>query len=237
VRDALSDDVPVDLSRRERDNGDQNRDSDQRSYNTSHKLGRAASLALTITRVLLGPVAILLAIQNVDGRLLAAIVIVSGLSDVYDGKIARRFGVDTPGLRRFDSIADTIFYICIAAAIWILHPDIIRSHWQLLALFIAMQIGGHLLDIAKFGRDTSYHSWTGRAFGLSLFIAVPLIFWSGRAVPWLAIALMIGIIAHIDALIITLTLPEWHHDVHTIANARRIRDEFRRRQRPSTELP
>jgi CDP-diacylglycerol--glycerol-3-phosphate 3-phosphatidyltransferase len=128
-------------------------------------------------------------------------------------------------------------YVFVAAAIWIIHPDIIRSHWPLLAVFIAMQVGGHLFDLKKFGRDTSYHTWTGRAFGLSLFVAATLIFWTGSAVPWLAIALIIGIISHIDALIITLTLPEWHHDVHTIANARRIRDDFRLRQRPSTTLP
>jgi phosphatidylglycerophosphate synthase len=238
MRDALSDDLPVDPSSRQPHDRNHNDDRDHGTNGTPHQnLGRAGSLALTITRLALGPVAILLAIQNVDGRFLAGIVIVASISDVYDGKVARRFGVDTPGLRRFDSIADTLFYICIAAAIWIIHPDIIRSHWLLLVAFAVMQVGGHLLDLKKFGRDTSYHTWTGRAFGLALLIAGTLIFWTGTAAPWLAIALVIGLVAHIDALIITLTLPEWHHDVHTIANARRIRDDFRQRSHPSTEVP
>jgi len=238
MRDAVNDDTPVDPSNRERGDRNDHDDRDRGTDGSPHKaFGRAASLTLTVTRLTLGPIAILLASQRADGRLLAAAVVIASLSDVYDGKIARRFGVDTAGLRRFDSIADTVFYIFVAAAIWILHPEIIRSHWLLLAVFIAMQIGGHLFDLKKFGRDTSYHTWTGRAFGFSLFVAATLIFWTGSAVPWLAIALIIGIIAHIDALIITLTLPEWHHDVHTIANARRIRDDFTQRRRPSTTPP
>jgi CDP-diacylglycerol--glycerol-3-phosphate 3-phosphatidyltransferase len=238
MRDAVNGDNPVDPSDRQRNDRDDHDERDRGTKGSPHQsFGRAASLTLTVTRLALGPIALLLASQRADGRLLAAAVIIASLSDVYDGKIARRFGVDTPGLRRFDSISDTVFYIFVAAAIWILHPDIIRSHGLLLCVFIAMQIGGHLFDLKKFGRDTSYHTWTGRAFGLSLFVAATLIFWTGSAVPWLAIALITGIISHIDALIITLTLPEWHHDVHTIANARRIRDEFTRRQRPSTAPP
>lgn len=238
MSDAVSDDAPVDSSSRERTDPDQHYDREQGTKSASHQgFGRAAALSLTITRLALGPIAILLASQGADGRLLAAAVVIASISDVYDGKIARHFGVDTPGLRRFDSIADTLFYICIAVAVWMLHPGIIRSHWPLLVAFTVMQVGGHLLDLKKFGRDTSYHTWTGRAFGLSLFVAAPVIFWTGYATPWLAIALVIGLIAHVDALIITLTLPEWHHDVHTIANARRIREEFKRRPHPSREAP
>jgi CDP-diacylglycerol--glycerol-3-phosphate 3-phosphatidyltransferase len=230
--------VPVDPASRERGHRDQHYDREQGPKSASHqRFGRGAALSLTLTRLALGPIAILLASQRADGRLLAAAVVIAGISDVYDGKIARHFGVDTPGLRRFDSIADTLFYLCIAAAVWMVHPDIIRSHWPLLAAFMAMQIGGHLFDLKKFGRDTSYHTWTGRAFGLSLFLAVPLIFWTGHAAPWLAIALIIGLISHIDALIITLTLPEWRHDVHTIANARRIRDDFRQGRQPNKDQP
>ena len=237
MRDTVNDDAPVDSSNSEHDDRN-DRGARDRGTNGSHQtFGRAASLTLTVTRLALGPIATVLASQRADGRLLAATVIIASLSDVYDGKIARRFGADTPGLRRFDSIADTVFYIFVAAAIWMIHPDVIRSHWLLLAVFVAMQVGGHLFDLKKFGRDTSYHTWTGRAFGLSLFIAATLIFWTGSAVPWLAIALIVGIISHIDALIITVTLPEWHHDVHTIANARRIRDDFRQRRLPSTKPP
>ena len=238
MRDAVKDDTPVDSATREHDDSDHRDDSDRDTNSTQHQtLGRAAALSLTVTRLALGPIAIVLASQRADGRLLAAAVIIASLSDVYDGRIARRFGVDTPGLRRFDSITDTVFYIFVAAAIWMIHPDIIRSHWLLLFAFAVMQVGGHLFDLKKFGRDTSYHTWTGRVFGLSLLIASTLIFWTGTAVPWLAIALLVGIISHVDALIISLTLPKWHHDVHTIADARRIRDDFRQRRHPSTELP
>src|SRR6478672_3777989 len=133
MRDAVNDDTPVDSANREHDDRDHREDGDRGTNSSQQRaLGRAAALSLTVTRLALGPVAVLLASQRADGRLLAAAVIIASLSDVYDGKIARRFGVDTPGLRRFDSIADTVFYIFVAAAIWMLHPDTIRSHGLLL---------------------------------------------------------------------------------------------------------
>jgi CDP-diacylglycerol--glycerol-3-phosphate 3-phosphatidyltransferase len=181
------------------------------------------ALGLTTLRFALGPFVALVAILGLPGRIIAICIVVAGLSDVYDGKTARRFGVATPGLRRYDSVADTVFYIGVAAALWIIHPSIVRDHAILLIAFAIMQVGGHAVDVVKFGRDTSYHTWTGRAFGLSLFVAGPIVFWTGNAGSWLVIALIVGLVAHVDALVITMILPSWHHDVHTIANALRIR--------------
>lgn len=190
------------------------------------RLGRAASLALTSIRLAFAPFALALAYSDADGRLLAGLVVVESVMDVYDGKIARRFGVVTPGLRRFDSITDTIFFICIAIAIWILHPDVIRDHIGLLVVFVVVQIAGYVLDFAKFGRDTSYHTWSARTFGVALFVSTSLVFWNGNADPWISVALILGTVSNLDAIAISLILPVWRHDVRTIPAALRIRHDI-----------
>ena len=201
------------------------------------RLGRLAALSLTVTRIVLAPVVLVAAATGHYVRWIALAVIVAALSDVYDGKIARHFGVASAGLRRFDSIADTVFYTGVGLSLWLSHPDIVRSHAVLLIAFVVMQVAGHAVDVWKFGRDTSYHTWSGRAFGLMLFVSMTLIFWTGQSGGWLTAALIVGMLAHLDAFVITMVLPEWDHDVHTIRNAGRIRRAVMRRRMTSTAPP
>lgn len=190
---------------------------------TRQRLGRIGALTLTVIRLLLGPAMVFVAGWDGDGWILSAAVVAATLSDIFDGKVARRFGVATSGLRRFDSMADTVFYIGAGIALWLRHSDILRARLLLIVVFVVMQVGGHLLDLWKFGRDTSYHTWSGRLFGVLLGIATTFIFWSGHGGSWFTLALIAGIVAHLDAFVITMILPEWQHDVHTIRNALRLR--------------
>jgi phosphatidylglycerophosphate synthase len=195
------------------------------------RFGRRAALGLTAMRALLGPATIVLAQVRADGRLIAVALLAAIVSDVYDGRIARRFGVDGAELRRLDSVADSIFYVCAAIALWIAHPEIVAAHALLLGGFFGMQLAGYLVDLVKFGRDTSYHAWSARLTGALLFVAATVIFCVGRAGPWLSIALVAGMLSHLDAFAITMILPEWRHDVHTIRAALEIRDAVTRGRR------
>jgi CDP-diacylglycerol--glycerol-3-phosphate 3-phosphatidyltransferase len=171
---------------------------------------------------------VLFATFGSDGRLLGGGVIVATLSDIFDGVVARRFGVASSGLRRFDSVADTVFYAGAGVALWLRHSDMLRTRGLLIVALVVMQVGGYLVDLWKFGRDTSYHTWSGRAFGVMLCVSTTLVFWTGHGGAWLTAALIIGLVAHVDAFVITMILPEWHHDVNTIRNAVRLRRATRR---------
>src|SRR5439155_4023289 len=82
---------------------------------------------------------------------------------------------------------------------------------------------GHAIDLKKFGRSTSYHTWSGRAFGVLLFIACAVILSGANGEAWLVAALVWGMVAHVDAFAISMILPEWRHDVGTIRRAFRLR--------------
>ena len=67
-------------------------------------------LALTASRLVLGPVLLLVAWRHPEpGAWLAAGVVVGFLTDLFDGIVARRLNVSSPNLRRFDSQTDLVF--------------------------------------------------------------------------------------------------------------------------------
>ena len=77
----------------------------------AQRYGYAASLALTLARLILAAPFIWIGIVRGAGKIAALVLILGFVSDVYDGIVARRFGVATTGLRRLDSAVDTVFYL------------------------------------------------------------------------------------------------------------------------------
>jgi CDP-diacylglycerol--glycerol-3-phosphate 3-phosphatidyltransferase len=180
-------------------------------------------LALTALRPLLAPVVVALALAWPAPWAFGACLVAAFVSDVFDGVVARRLGVATPGLRRLDSAADSIFYVGALLAAWHLHADAIRAHVGALVVLAALEIARYAFDLRKFGKEASYHMWSSRLWGVALFAAffALLVFGDGRvAVP---AAIWIGIICDLEGLAISATLREWRTDVPTLWHARRLR--------------
>jgi len=179
--------------------------------------------ALTWLRILLGPVLLILALYSPRPIPFAVCLSLGFLSDVFDGIVARRLKVATPGLRRLDSVADSIFYLCaFGAAIW-LHPDVIAANLALVVILVALEIARYLVDLRKFGRETSYHMWTSKLWGISLFVGFFGILVLERGGVFAVAPLALGIVADLEGLLISFTLKSWRHDVPTIFHARRLR--------------
>ncbi|MES2521811.1 MAG: CDP-alcohol phosphatidyltransferase family protein [Gemmatimonadota bacterium] len=184
---------------------------------------RHIPLALTALRALLGPVVILLAYVHPDPVDFAACLIAAFLSDVFDGVIARRLGVATPGIRRLDSIADSVFYVCALFAAWHMHPTIIADHIVALCLLGALEVARYGFDLRKFGREASYHMWSSKLWGIALlaaFISMLVFGSSGLAV---SAAIYIGILADTEGLVISMLLRKWTSDVPSFVHAYRLR--------------
>lgn len=181
----------------------------------AQRLGYAISLGLTLLRLVLAVPFFWIGITHGSGKRAAVVLVLGFISDVYDGVVARRFGVATPGLRRLDSGVDTVFYLAAAFCLWRLHPDAILSHRWLIAAVIATLVINHAFEFWKFGREASYHAWLAKAWGATLFAALIFLFVAGD--DWLlTVALWVGIASHAENFLITLLLPEWRHDVKSV---------------------
>jgi phosphatidylglycerophosphate synthase len=184
-------------------------------------------LLLTALRALLAPVIVVLTLFKPDPRAFGFCLTLGFLSDVFDGIIARRLGVASPGLRRLDSCADTLFYVAATFAAWHLYPQVITEHSGALALLIALELSRYAVDLSRFGREASYHMWSSKAWGVVLFVVFLAVLAYGYTGPWVAMALYVGIVADIEGLAISLVLVEWKSDVPSILHAMKSRGAIR----------
>src|SRR5256885_14813726 len=168
---------------------------------------------LITLRLLLGPVVILLSLTHHRGVWLPFIIVAALISDIYDGRIARHYGVATAALRRYDSISDTIFYVSIAVSAWILERQALVAVARLLIAIGILEVLRYAFDFVKFHREASYHMWSAKLLGLFLAASASALLGWGIAGALLQITLIIGIISDLEGLAISIALPEWAHNV------------------------
>ena len=70
-------------------------------------------------------------------------------------------------LRLFDSFADTVFYVGVAGALWLREAQVLRGNRHLLAVLGTLEIARYAVDLRKFGKGASYHSYLAKTWGLS----------------------------------------------------------------------
>jgi CDP-diacylglycerol--glycerol-3-phosphate 3-phosphatidyltransferase len=181
-------------------------------------------LSLTVLRIALGPVLLILAIGYPNAILFGICLTLAFLSDVFDGIIARRLGIATANLRRLDSVADSIFYVCATLTAWLLYPNVFTEHATALLLLLALELIRYAFDFFKFRRETSYHMWSSKLWGIFLFLGFFSLLSLGQQGAPITIAIYVGIIADLEGLAISSVLTEWRADVPSLFHAFRFRD-------------
>ncbi|MDR2507802.1 MAG: CDP-alcohol phosphatidyltransferase family protein [Candidatus Accumulibacter sp.] len=122
-------------------------------------------LPLTLIRLILGPLALLIALYNAPRSIFAAILIAGLLSDYFDGAIARRLGVARPWLRRLDSTVDIVFYVSIAAVAYILETATFVTVIVAIAFFIGAEAICIATSLIKFRSLPGMHCCSAKAYG------------------------------------------------------------------------
>jgi CDP-diacylglycerol--glycerol-3-phosphate 3-phosphatidyltransferase len=163
-------------------------------------------------------------------------VVAALVSDIFDGVLARRWQCDTAGVRLFDSMADTVFYACVAVALWIRVPPVWRQSGGLLEVLLAAEAASIGLALAKFGKPASYHSYLAKTWGLVMAAAVIAVFAMARSNVLIPIALGFGIVSNLEGIAMSLMLPLWRKDVKTLQAAWRLRQDLGSRMRSTRAM-
>lgn len=156
------------------------------------------------------------------------------LSDIFDGVIARRLGVVTPALRKFDSRCDVIFWIGAVVAVLLLHSRLIAPVLSAAALLAVMEAVTHAVSFRRFGKEASPHHLLSKLLGLALWALFTRMMLTGQAGWPLKSALALGVLSQLEALAITLALSEWRADVAGLRHALRLR-QARGRSRAASD--
>jgi phosphatidylglycerophosphate synthase len=178
---------------------------------------------LTTARLVLAPMVVALALARRLGWPMVLCLLAALFSDIYDGILARRIGVETAKLRRYDSLADTIFYLAVFFAVWKLFPDAVRDNSALLATLFVFEVFRYAIDWVKFRREASYHMWSSKAWGLVLASAMIALLGFGYSGWLFRSAIVLGIVCDLEGLLISFILPSWTHNVKSIIHAWKLR--------------
>lgn len=190
---------------------------------------------MVLGRAALGPVMVLGERCGWNGGALAAMVLTALLSDIFDGVLARRWKTDTAALRLSDTLADTAFYLCVAAAIGFGMPAVWRQCRTGMLLVFGCEALHFAFDFAKFGRPASYHSYLAKTWGLVLAAAVVVTFATRHVSFWMSAAILLGVLSNAETLTMSLILPMWRRDVKSLAAAWRIRAGLLRKNADVTQ--
>jgi phosphatidylglycerophosphate synthase len=186
--------------------------------------------AMAAGRAGFGPVLIAGAVGSWNGFALAGIVIAALVSDIYDGLLARRWRCDTAAVRLFDSMADTVFYLCTAAALWVYQPQMWHHYAGLFVSLLAFEAARFVLNFLKFGKPASYHSSLAKTWGLVMAIAVVGVFALHRENALVPLSLVLGILCNLEGLLMSLVMPEWRKDIKTLRVAWKLRNATRHQE-------
>jgi CDP-diacylglycerol--glycerol-3-phosphate 3-phosphatidyltransferase len=183
---------------------------------------RHLPFALTTLRLLLGPVALVCALANAPRLIFLPILVTATLSDIYDGVLARRYGVSTPWLRRYDSITDVIYYLFILACTWQLCQPVVRQNFWLIAIILLSEAGSVLVCAVRFGKYPATHSWLAKFYGLCLlFCLIALL--AFKAGDWAVITLaVVAVVTNLEIITMHLIAKRPPVDVRSIFALRKL---------------
>lgn len=180
---------------------------------------------LVACRLLLAPVNVLVAYRGgLAGAWWIVTAIYAGLlSDVFDGIIARKAGVATARLRKFDSQTDRVFWVCAGWCAWVLHPEVIRANRLGIAAVLVLEAACYATSFVKFRRVPCTHAWLSKFWGLWLLAALTGLIGFGYGGVVLHVTIVVGLVSQLDVIAITLILREWTHDIPSCYHAWQLR--------------
>lgn len=171
--------------------------------------------ALSIARIGASPVLVVLAFTGA-GSAYTWLLIAALASDIADGLIARLFKLQTALGAKLDSVADLLATVAALAGIWAFHPEVFRDHWPALALFLGLGLLEYVLAFLRYGRLSSFHTWSSKVAGLLFVIFLVILFLDGF-VPWLFyLAIGVAVLSTLEEYLLLALLPEWRSNVRGV---------------------
>ena len=141
------------------------------------------------------------------------LLLVSLLSDVVDGYLARKLNIATKRGARLDSTGDILTLVVAIVAIYFFEREFVFEHYKAFLLIVGLYILQVILSFIRFGKLSSYHTFLAKAAAVfqGAFILSLLFF---EAQYWLFyLTLIISVAEILEEIIITFIIPKWRANV------------------------
>lgn len=146
------------------------------------------------------------------------VYVLTGITDVLDGFVARITNTTSTLGARLDSIADLIFYTVLLVKILpemlVVLPPII---WFAVAAVIAVRVCAYVLAFVKYKRFASVHTYMNKMTGASIFV-YPFFLVLPTAVPVAFAVCAVAGLASLEELLIHAITKNYPENTRTIFN-------------------
>ncbi|MGB8193299.1 MAG: CDP-alcohol phosphatidyltransferase family protein [Chitinophagaceae bacterium] len=175
---------------------------------------------LILFRLLLAPVMLSWTFYiHKTGWFLVACLWAGMISDIFDGIIARRLGVATTSLRKWDANVDIVFWLTAGVCIWILNGQLLKEYTWFIILLAVLEPVSDLINLVKFKKSGCAHNWLSKLWGILLLITFTLLLLGKQPVYLFKISLVVGLLSQIDRIIISSLLPGPECDIPSCYHA------------------
>jgi hypothetical protein len=110
-----------------------------------------------------------------------------------------------------------------AASVWWTRPEVIHRFRMPLLALLCLQLFSWTLDLIRYRRIATFHAYSAKAWGISLFAATLALFLPVDPAPFLWLMIACGAVSNLEGIAIKLLLPVWRHDVPSFRHALRLR--------------
>lgn len=152
-----------------------------------------------------------------------ALLVYGLLSDVFDGIVARRLGVSTEHMRRLDSSIDGVFYLSVAAAVFMMHPTFVDSYKAEIIILVASEAVIYLVSYLRFGKEVATHAIASKVWSLFLFATLAQVILTGDSGWLFKVCFWGGLVTRLEILLILFIIREWTNDVPSVLHALKLR--------------
>ena len=178
--------------------------------------------ALILFRLFISPVMVWIAYHQYAyaGYLLAALLIAGILSDVFDGVVARKLGISTDSLRKWDSNVDVVFLVSNLIAAWMFQPEEVIAKTPYIVSIIGFELLMYAISLMRFKKLPANHAYSAKVFAVWICIALTTLFATGSWSTVFYIMYAFGVLSYLDNMLILLLLKEYKVDTKGFWKAR-----------------
>nr|WP_281276771.1 CDP-alcohol phosphatidyltransferase family protein [Alteraurantiacibacter aquimixticola] len=174
---------------------------------------------MTAYRIAAAPVIAVMALAGYRDAFFI-LLIVSYITDLIDGPIARRMGLASDKGAKRDSFADGSTVLAGLLGLWLFEWETVRGELAWILSFLAIYATSAGFGLAKFRVLPAYHLYLSKiaASGAGLFVASLYLFGYSRI--FFIAALVLGMLANLETILVTLRLKTFRADIGSIFRLR-----------------
>lgn len=149
-------------------------------------------------------------------ELLAVMILITGVTDILDGFLARKLNMVSKYGSKLDSIADNSVAISMIYWTFNISPDIFTNHSSIIILWSSLLIMSTIIGVIKFGRIGNLHLYSSKAAAVFsyAFVVHAFLFRYSQLLFYVSISALI--VAAAEILFIQLLRKDVHENMGSL---------------------